>query len=190
MEINLRKAAVLQNTIRSRIATLIQFIRDNKEVTLETFEDAATRLAEASAAVNAAIIEAHQLYAVLNYVRDAVSATNSRSGVDAVLCELAHLSNRLNLYKIVAEIKPRPSLDFIKQKQAQMAEKASDYAYGNTYRVSVMDKEYLSEAEQEMAQIVRSQQLANEQLLTLNVSSKITMPTWAIDALKASNIII
>lgn len=190
MNITLRKAAAIQNEIRSAIksctvvgtASINEFMTDTTAVI-----DTARTKAEES------ISRASMLNRALYDIRNKVSRANCDSGIDDMLAEVAFLDVEIKAIEAVVKLTSLvPTTEIKARLEKFRASKEDRYAIYGTDRVvetGVFEESRLHEFRVELARLKRLRQGFKDKILEANIKSEIALPTEAEFALRFEGIL-
>lgn len=181
-EITLRQGdAILQN-----ITDEYKKISFVSMVTVEPFGDSASQLNSAHEEFIKKMALKSSLSDVITDVRQRVGRANAESGISDLLAEIAGLDRKIACYDEVLEIPPRPSLPVIEGNVNRLRQTPST-TFLTDYRCGYLTAEILSEY-REMSALAKRQKIKlKDQLLHLNVSTKIALDGSTEEFLKANN---
>jgi hypothetical protein len=174
MNISLRKANALQNTINESIKGL----ESNPVVSLNEFQDAEQEIAQVRGQVMDRLATRKYLYNALYEIRQAVSAANHTSGVDIKLSQVAHQDKLIQLYSGLAEQKVREPSAVVAGKLEKIrtrTESSRMAFYENSVDTSVFTQEDLDSFRKEVAQLKKAKQKVQDEILELNVRTEIVL---------------
>ena len=174
MNISLRKANALQNSINDAIKSL----ESNPVVGLNEFQDAEAEIARVRTQTLTQLNTRKYLYNALYEIRQAVSAANHTAGIDAKLAQVAHLDKLIQLYNSLVSQKVRESAAVIAGKLEKMrtrTETSRLYGFESTVDTSVFAQEDLDDFRKEVAQLKKAKQKTQDEILELNVRTEIAV---------------
>jgi uncharacterized protein YdcH (DUF465 family) len=174
MNISLRKANALQNSINDAIKSL----ESNPVVGLNEFQDAEVEIARVRVQTLSQLDTRKYLYNALYEIRQAVSAANHTAGIDAKLAQVAHLDKLIQLYNSLVSQKVRESAAVIAGKLEKMrtrTETSRLYGFESTVDTSVFAQEDLDDFRKEVAQLKKAKQKTQDEILELNVRTEIAV---------------
>jgi hypothetical protein len=189
MNITLRKAAAIQNEIRSAIkdctvvgtASINEFMTDSAVV----IETARTKAEES-------ISRAKALHRALYDIRAKVSRANCDSGIDDMLTEVAFLDAEIKALESLIKLTTLVSASEIEARLEKFrAVKEDRYAYGTdrTVETGVFDESRIHEFRVELARLKRLRQGFKDKILEANIKSEIALPPEAEFALRFEGIL-
>jgi hypothetical protein len=187
MNISLRRAAALQNSIQDALRE-IALVRSIK---LNEFQDAETQLSQARAAHAAGVAVRGNLTQVLYQIRRAVGQANAQAGINDRLTEVAQLDRDIQFYSELASSQPRESAEVIAGRLNRIRTSTNEQAYYREPVVesSVFDARDVQEFRQRVAQQRRARQTLQDQILALNVSTEITLGDNEVLILQSANLL-
>lgn len=190
MNISLRKASALQNSINDTIKG-IQF---NVQVKLNEFQDAEQEIGRAGAELCTNLSRREGLMTALYEIRKAVSVANSQANIDSKLADVAHLEKQIQFYNGLAGNSVREDskvitgkLDKIRNDKGES--RRSIYGYHDTVDTSVLTKEDLDGFRRQVAKAKKAKQSLQDQILELNVQTQIALSVDTIKTLQEEGLI-
>lgn len=188
MEITLRKANALQNSIQEHIKT----IEVKTQVTLNEFQDAAGEIACAREGVIANDQRRAELTRVLYRLRAKVGRANAESGVSDRLADAAYIDKRLGHLKALTENEATESDVVITGKLEKLRNTEAKnrlYGYGDTVTTGVLTAEQIADYKAEMRALKKEKQTINDEVLELNVRTEIEIEGNDVELLRAEQLI-
>ncbi len=179
MKINLRKAAVVQQTIIDEIKRL-----GTESVTLKVslFEtDIQARLDEQMEKVRANHAHAGRLMHANRFLRAIVAKKNAEVGITDYLAEEAMLASAEARVKAFSEAEVRPNLDSLKaeiesRKANSNNERMSIYGRDYSVDVNVVVAEAVAEAKKELESIRKRRRKIKDEMVSINVRTEFEVP--------------
>jgi hypothetical protein len=175
MNISLRKANALQNSVNDAIKALSV----TPVISLNEFQDAEQEIAGLRNTVLEKLATRKYLYNALYEIRQAVSTANHAAGVDAKLAQVAHQDKLIQLFNSLVEQKARETAVVVAGKLDKIRNRAADarsvYGFENTVDTSVLSQEDLDGFRREVVQLRKSKQKTQDEILELNVRTEITL---------------
>lgn len=185
MNISLRKASALQNSINEAIKGL-QF---DVIVKLNEFQDAEQEIDRASVEFKNNIQHRENLIAALYEIRKAVSKANSQADIDGRLADVAMLEKQIQFYNGLAGNRVRENhkvivgrLDKIRNDKSES--RRSLYGYNDTVDTTVFTQEDLNGFRREVTKAKKAKQTLQDQILELNVQTQVTLSDSTVKALQ------
>lgn len=176
MNISLRKASVLQNSINDAVKSI-----DLKtEITINEFQNPEHEIAVAASKIKAEISRRDGLYNALYEIRKAVSTANHTAGIDARLADIAHLEKQVQNFTALAGKEVRENMDVVKGKLDKIKTRPADarttiYGYADTVSTSVLEAEDIKTFKSLVALTKKAKQKLQDEVLELNVRTEITV---------------
>jgi hypothetical protein len=177
MNISLRKASALQNSINDTI----KGIDFETTVKINEFQEAEQEISKAASAVCANLIRRDALIDALYEIRKAVGTANSNADIDNKLADVAHLEKQIQFYNGMAGKGVRESekvvagrLEKIRNDKSESSRR-SIYGYNDTVDTSVFTKEDLDGFRRIVAKAKKTKQKLQDEILELNVRTEITV---------------
>lgn len=174
MNISLRKASALQNSINEAIRAL----ETNPVVSINEFQDAEQEIACVRAQTLSQLDARKYLYTALYEIRQAVSTANHTAGIDAKLAQVAHLDKLIQLYTGLVSQKVRESAAVVAGKLEKMRTRQDTsrlYGFESTVDTSVFTQEDLDGFRTYVSQLKKVKQKAQDEILELNVRTEIAV---------------
>lgn len=187
MEITLRKASALQNSIQETLhsITVESTIQVNEYVNSET----------AILNANRALLEADArrvaLYIAYYNIRSLVGVANISSGINMKLATAAFIDKRVGQLTEMIQSGVR-DMEVVERKIAKIRESDTTHQlYGRQSEVStsVLTQEQLDAFRQELSSLKKQKQSLNDEILELNIQSKIPLAQTTIDVLTAEGLL-
>lgn len=190
MNISLRKAAALQNSIQDAIKS----IEVTTSIELNEFVDVVVELKKANDALFLNDTRRQRLLLSLYNIRGLVGTANTQSGVDLKLATAAFLDKRLAQLEEFAKCKPVTDVAVITGKLEKIRSDKSDgrariYGYGDTVSTSVFSQEQLDGISAEIKNLKRQKQKLNDEILELNIKTEIPLSEDVVKTLQAEGLV-
>ena len=190
MELTLRKASALQNSINDtvRSITLTQTIRINE------FQEAEVEISKAAQEFNSNVFRRVALTDVLYEIRKLVSRANAQAGVNEKLADLAQLEKDIQFFSGLTAHDVRESAQVIEGKLNKIRNRkeesrASLYGRDDEVSTSVLTRKDVDLFRAKVAEAKKAKQKLQDELLELNVRTTITLSGKAADVLKHEELI-
>ncbi len=180
MQINLRKAAVVQQIIQDEIKRLGQ---EDTKIRVSLFdENVQARLDEQAGKVIATAQRVGRLMEANRYFRATLARKNAEHGIADYLAEDAMLAAMEQRVTALTEVESRPDLEVLKKeiaaRQAQKDEKVSIYGATREYEVSVnvLPQNLIDSAKSELENVRRRRRKIKDEMVTINVKHEFEVP--------------
>ncbi len=175
MKVNLRKASVIQNSIRTAIQERLALITGTHKVQVWAVNDEA--LAEARRIQVNALDEMSRLEEILVNIREQVAGANVKSGVSALLAEEAVVSAQLTRLTKLAKAATLPSTAQLTEQARQISAFNEKNAYNmqDSFHVGVFSVADIEKFNTQLVALRRRRVQISESLVTLNISTEITI---------------
>lgn len=180
MQINLRKAAVVQQIIQDEIKRLGQ---EDTKIRISLFdENVQARLDEQAGKVIATAQRVGRLMEANRYFRATLARKNAEHGIADYLAEDAMLAAMEQRVTALTEVEARPDLEVLKKeiaaRQAQKDEKVSIYGATREYEVSVnvLPQNLIDSAKGELENVRRRRRKIKDEMVTINVKHEFEVP--------------
>lgn len=190
MEVNLRKAAALQNVINDTVRN----IQIQSNVTITEFENPEVAVNEAVARFQATVTRQGALVAALYEIRQLVGAANASAGVDRILTQVAELDRVREFYDDLGANQPRiePKVLAGRLDKIRNRKDDSDNIYGrrsDEVATSIFTEADINGFKKKAADAKRMKQELQDRLLDLNVTTKIKLPDSVQEVLKREGLL-
>jgi chromosome segregation ATPase len=177
MNITLRKASALQNSIQE----YIKGIEIKLTATLNEFEDAEATLSALNARLLAADEHRNKLTNTLYRIRSLVGIANATSGISDKLAECAFIDKRIGHMTALATSEVQDSLAVVNGKLDKLRNDKSEsrrsvFGYNDTVTVGVLREDQITAYKGIVMQLKKQKQKLNDEILELNVRTEITLP--------------
>jgi hypothetical protein len=190
MNISLRKAAALQNSIQDTIKTIVV----NTNIELNEFVDIVAELKKANDTLFFNDNRRQRLLLALYNIRGLVGTANAQSGVDLKLATAAFVDKRVAQLEDFSKCKPvtdpvvlKGQLDKIRNEKGD--NRRSLYGYNDTVTTSVLSQEQLDQIVAEIKNLKRQKQKLNDEILELNIRTEIPLSEDVVKTLQAEGLI-
>lgn len=174
MQITLRKANALQNSIQEHI----KGIDCSLNVTLNEFQNPETEINLARAKLLDANRRRANLTVALYAIRAQVGQANANSGISDQLARAAYLDKRIGQLKVLSESTVTEDLTVIKGKLDKIrndkSERRSLYS-NDTVTVGVLTQESTDQFKADLQILKKEKQEINDKVLELNIRTEITL---------------
>ena len=189
MNISLRKASALQNSINDAIKSI-----DLKgQVTLTEFHMPVMEIDKATQEFKTNLHRRDALVKALYDIRKQVSVANNRAGVDDKLTEIAYLEKQIQNYTALSgnEVREKEAvvlgkLDKIKNRKEDAR---SIYGYENTVSTSVFTEEDIKGFKVFVNMAKKAKQKLQDEVLELNVRTDISLSAETVQTLTAESLL-
>ena len=190
MNISLRKASALQNSIQDAIKS----IEVVTTVELNEFVDVVTELKRANDTLFVNDTRRQRLLLALYNIRGLVGTANANSGVDLKLATAAFLDKRVAQLEEFAKCKPVTDIAVLTGKLEKIRSdkgeaRRSLYGYNDTVSTSVFSQEQLDQIAAEIKNLKRQKQKLNDEILELNIKTEIPLSEDVVKTLQAEGLV-
>jgi uncharacterized protein YdcH (DUF465 family) len=190
MNISLRKAAALQNSVQDAIKS----IEVETTIELNEFVDVVAELKKANDLLFANDTRRQRLLLALYNIRGLVGSANAQSGVDLKLATAAFLDKRIAQLEEFAKCKPVTDVAVLTGKLDKLRNDKSDsrariYGYNDTVSTSVFSQEQLAAIAAEIKNLKRQKQKLNDEILELNIKTEIPLSEDVVKTLQAEGLV-
>jgi len=176
MDITLRKANALQNTILDAIRNISIKIT----IELNEFQDPIGELQLANTAVFSNDTRRQQLLLSLYNIRGLVGTANANCGIDLKLATAAFIDKRIGQLEEFANASPMISESVLLGKLAKIRDRKEESArslYGreDTVTTSVINQAQIDLAKTEIRNLKKQKQKLNDEILELNIKTEVPL---------------
>lgn len=173
MEITLRKASALQNTINETLKS-IDF---GVEVSINEFQEPETEIANHLKNLQANLVKRAALTKALYDIRKKVSRANKDAGIDDRLADVAHLEKELQFYNQLASRNPRIDAKVLIGKLEKIRNRKEENIYGRGDEIisTVLSKNDIADFRKLANQAKKNKQKLQDEILELNVRTMIQL---------------
>jgi hypothetical protein len=185
MNISLRKASALQNSINDAIKGI-----DLKgQITLTEFHAPIMEIDKATTVFKTNLHRRDALVKALYDIRKQVSAANSRAGVDDKLTEIAHLEKQIQNYTALSANDVREQEAVVLGKLEKIKNRKEDtrsiYGFENTVATSVFTEEDIKGFKVFVGLSKKAKQKLQDEVLELNVRTDISLSADTVQTLNS-----
>jgi uncharacterized protein YdcH (DUF465 family) len=191
MNITLRKANVIQNNIQEALKSItLDLVID-----LNEFQDPASEIKKANDLLFEKDNRRQKLLLALYNIRGLVGTANATSGIDLDLAKAAFIDRRIAQLEEFAKSKPLGDLKVILGKLDKIRNRKEDASSSyfsqnsNVVQTSVISKEQIVQAEQEIKNLKKQKQKLNDDILELNIKTEIPLSDDVVATLQAEGLI-
>lgn len=187
MKITLRKA----NAIQASINEALKGLEFNSVVSLNEFQKPQEEIKKASEKFAENLKERDNLIGALYSIRRAVSDANNEAGIDSRLADVARLERDISFYSPLAKAQVSVENDVLVGKLGKLKGRQEDaYSrYENEVQTSHFAKETIESFKTRLSTAKKQKQKLQDELLTLNVKTEITLSTETVDVLTKLNVL-
>lgn len=190
MELTLRKANTLQNTINDTVKAigLTHLIRVNE------FQDAESAVASASAELSTNVHRRVALTDVLYEIRKAVSRANAANGINDMLADVAHLEKEIQLFSGLAAHDVREDAVVLEGKLNRIRNRKDEvrsslYGAHDDVSTSVLTRREVDLYRARVTADKKKKQKLQDDLLELNVRTTVVLSSRAVDILQHEELV-
>lgn len=191
MNISLRKASALQNSINDAIKS----IKIETSLTLNEFQDVAVELKNANDTLFNNDSRRQRLLLALYNIRGLVGSANAQSGIDLKLATAAFVDKRVaQLEGLVVEPVTNLAvingkLDKIRNDKSEHGRRSSIYGYADTVSTNVIGHEQLDAISAEIKNLKKQKQKLNDEILDLNIKTEVPLSEDVVKTLQTEGLI-
>lgn len=188
MNITLRKAAALQNTINETLKGL----EVTTTATVDEFQASAAVIAAQREEVNNTVVRKTALLDVLYAVRKGVAAANAAAGVTELLADAAQLDKRIQLQGQLASATAQLESAVLNGRLERLREQTGEtriYRSTSGVETGVFNKEEIAAAKAELAELKKRKQALQDRLLELNVGTTVALSDKSVIVLQQEGLL-
>jgi len=191
MNISLRKASALQNSINDAI----KGIKITTSIDLNEFQDVAQELKNANDTLFNNDSRRQRLLLALYNIRGLVGSANAQSGIDLKLATAAFVDKRIGqLEGLVVDPVTNLAvingkLDKIRNDKSDTSRRSSIYGYNDTVSTNVIGHEQLDAIGAEIKNLKKQKQKINDEVLELNIKTEIPLSEEVVATLQSEGLI-
>jgi hypothetical protein len=176
MNISLRKASAIQNSINEAIRS----IKIVKQLKINEFQDVAIELQKANDSLFTSDTRRQRLLLALYNIRGLVGAANAQSGIDMKLATAAFIDKRISQLDELAGVEVMTELSVISGQLDKIKNRPNDtratiYGYSDTVETSVVTQAQLDQVKTEIKSLKKQKQKVNDEILELNIKTEIPL---------------
>jgi uncharacterized protein YdcH (DUF465 family) len=190
MNISLRKASALQNSINDAI----KGIEITTSIELNEFQEVAVELKRANDKLFSNDSRRQRLLVALYNVRGLVGAANAQSGIDMKLATAAFLDKRVGQLDELSKLQSVTDLAVITGKLDKIRNSKDEgrsriYGYADTVTTTVVSTEQLDQIKAEIKNLKKQKQKLNDEILELNIKTEVPLSDEVVATLQAEGLI-
>jgi uncharacterized protein YdcH (DUF465 family) len=191
MEITLRKANAVQNSINEAIRS----IKITTNIELNEFQNVEAELKKANDELIANDSRRQKLLLSLYNIRGLVGTANAASGIDLALAKAAFIDKRIGQLQELADSKAITDLTVITGKLEKIRNDKSEnsrsriYGYSDTVSTSIIGQGQIDEAKNEIKNLKKQKQKLNDEVLELNIKTNIPLSDDVVATLTAEGLL-
>lgn len=189
MEISLRKANKIQTTIND----VVKSIPLTSTVSISEFHNHKKVIEDATTTLTANIERVIALNAAMAELRHSVGVKNSTSQINTLLTTIAHIEKNITLFTGLSNCYVALDEAVIVGKLEKIRQRTDDshmsYGRSDDVTTSIMTQTQIDKARETIAVNKKSKQKIQDQILELNISTKITLSDTTIAVLASENLL-
>ena len=191
MNITLRKANALQNSIQDAVKN----IKVDLNVEINEFQKVEDVLAKANAELVENDGRRQKLTMALYNIRALIGQANAASGISTSLAKAAFIDKRIAQLEQLAGATAMTDLEVIKGKLDKIKNdkgegtRRSIYGYADTVSTSVLAKEQIEQAKNEVLSLKKQKQKLNDEILEINIKTEIPLAEDTVATLTAEKLL-
>ena len=176
MNITLRKASAVQNTILDAIKA----IKIAHTVELNEFQNPETEIKRANDELVKNDQRRASLLTAYYNIRGLVAQANSSAGIDLLLTKAAFIDKRVGQVEELAGATVMTELEVVKGKIEKIKTRPADarssiYGYNDTVSTSVLAQAQIDQAKKQISDLKKQKQRINDEVLELNIKTEIPL---------------
>lgn len=172
MNINLRKANALQNSIQDTINT----IEMDSQIEINEFENPVDIIQVANDTFFGNDARRQKLLQAFYNIRALVAAANASSGISTNLAKAAFIEKRIQQLRSIAGQRPMTSMEVIKGRLERIKGRDDKDAYSrDTVSTSILGKDQIAQAKAEVKNLTKQKQKVQDETLDLNFKTEIPL---------------
>jgi hypothetical protein len=190
MEITLRKANAVQNSINEAIRS----IKIETSIELNEFQDVTAELQAANDLLLSNDTRRQKLLLSLYNIRGLVGTANANSGIDLALAKAAFIDKRIAQLNEIAEAKAVTSITVLtgkldKIRNRKEESRANLYGRDDTVSTGIVGAEQIAQAKTEINNLKKQKQKLNDEVLELNIKTEIPISEDVVATLQAEGLL-
>jgi uncharacterized protein YdcH (DUF465 family) len=191
MEITLRKANAVQNSINEAIRS----IKITTNIELNEFQNVEAELKKANDELIANDSRRQKLLLSLYNIRGLVGTANAASGIDLALAKAAFIDKRIGQLQELADSQAVTDLTVITGKLEKIRNDKSEssrrsiYGHSDTVSTSIVGQTQIDEAKNEIKNLKKQKQKLNDEVLELNIKTNIPLSDDVVTTLTAEGLL-
>lgn len=187
MNISLRKASVLQNSINDTIRE----IKIATSIDLNEFQDPSAELKKANDILFDNDARRQKLLLALYNIRGLVGTANAQSGIDLNLAKTAFIDKRLIQLEDLSACLPMTDITVLNGRLEKMRNRKEESSiYGReSVSTTVITSEQISQIKAEIKRLKKDKQKLNDEILELNIKTEIPLSEDVVNTLTAEGLI-
>jgi hypothetical protein len=188
MNITLRKASALQNTINETLKGL----EVTSTVTIDEFQNADSVIAVKRDEVTKTVVRKTSLLDVLYAVRKSVATANATAGITELLADVAQLEKRIQLQGQLAGATVQLEPAVLNGRLDRLREQTGEtriYRSTSGVETGVFTEAEVSSAKAELADLKKRKQALQDRLLELNVGTTVSLSDKSVIVLQQEGLL-
>lgn len=186
MNINLRKANAIQNSIQDALTS----IEMESQVEINEFENPVDVIQTANDNFFGNDARRQKLLQAFYNIRALVATANAGCGISTNLAKAAFIEKRIVQLGPIANAKPMTSMEVIKGRLDRIKNRDDKEYYGrDTVSTSVFGKDQINQAKAEIKNLKKQKQKVNDENLDLNFKTEIPLSEETVTVLTDEGIL-
>lgn len=189
MNISLRKANVVQNSINEAIRS----IDITTHIDINEFQNVAEVLRAANNKLFENDARRQKLLLALYNIRGLVGAANAQSGIDTKLATAAFVDKRIAQLEELSSNKPVTDITVLNGKLEKIRNRKDDsrsiYGRDETVSTTVISEDQLKQIRDEIMNLKKQKQKINDEVLELNIKTEIPLSEEVVSTLTKESIV-
>lgn len=180
MNINLRKANALQNSINDAMSS----IEMDSQVEINEFENPVDLIQTANDNFFGNDARRQKLLQAFYNIRALVATANANCGISTNLAKAAFIEKRISQLRSIASQKPMTSMEVIKGRLDRIKNRDDKEYYGrDTISTSILGKDQIAQAKAEVKNLTKQKQKVQDEVLDLNFKTEIPLSEETVSVL-------
>lgn len=189
MDITLRKANAIQDSIRDAINSIKIILT----IDINEFQNVEDMVNTAKSTAFANDERRTNLLSALYNIRGLVGQANAASGINLKLSEAAFIDKRISQLDDFKRASPQLDISVIKGKLEKISKTGTEsrrtYLDESEVRTSIVSQEEIDQSATRIQALKKQKQKINDEVLTLNISTTITLSDEVVKTLTAEGIL-
>jgi len=185
MNITLRKANTLQNSINDAIRSL----KVVTSIELNEFQNARPEIDAAVANITAVDKKREALLGVLFNIRNKVAIENAATGINSKLTRAAYIDKRIAQLTEIASAVPATGISVVEGQISKMRNRKEDMYGRDSIAVQIVPSALATEVKSFIKKLKKERQQINDEVLELNVKTEISLSDVDIEVLECEGIV-
>jgi uncharacterized protein YdcH (DUF465 family) len=190
MNITLRKASALQNSIQEAVRS----IKIKTSIEINEFQNTEAEIQKAKSELAKNDERRQRLILALYNIRGLVGAANAQCGINLSLAKAAFIDKRIVQLEEISGADPMTALDVVVGKLDKIRNRPADsraslYGRDDVVAVSIVSQEQINQAKTEIQTLKKQKQKINDEVLELNIKTEVPLADDVVATLTAEGLI-